>query len=205
MHSPAINLASKFSGHLRNLEYTRAKMERLFAGGEIVSRDINQVYVGLYLEVITSFEGFIEKLFVGLLTGTYTVSTQPVVPLVAFRNRRAVEPIMLQQRRYLDWLPYENTVRRAKQFFRNGVPFSSMAEKDKELIQQCMYIRHAIVHKSNYSFKRFNDHVLGNQNLMSWERKPAGYLRSVLQTGPNKSRYEYFAQEISSIGMKLCS
>ena len=205
MPSPATSLSSKFSGHLSNLEYTRAKMERLLARGEIVNRDINQVYIGLYLEVITSFESFIENLFIGLLSGTHSVNSQPVVPLIAFKNRRAVGPIVFRENNYLDWLPYDRTENRAKQFFENGIPFSCLAQQDKQLIQQCSYIRNAVAHNSKNSFGRFQLHVVGNQNLMSREKKPAGYLRSTFRTSPKQSRYEHLIQEMASIATKLCS
>ena len=172
---------------------------------EIVNRDINQVYMGMYLEVITSFERLIENLFVGLLSGTYNVNLQPVVPLITFKNRQAVGPILLRERGYLDWLPYERTEARAKQFFQDGIPFSGLAPQDKQLIQQCMYIRNAIAHNSEYSLDRFDRHVLGNQNLMSREKKPAGYLRSVFRTSPNQNRYENLIQEMASIATRLCS
>lgn len=205
MPSPATSLSRTFSGHLRYLEYTRVKMERLLARGELVNRDVNQVYVGLYLEVMTSFEKLIENLFVGLLSGTYTVHARHVVPLVSFRNQRAVHPIIFRERNFLDWLPYDRTEDRARQFFQNGVPFSCLAQQDKELIKQCMYIRNAIVHKSKYSLDRFELHVIGNQNLMSREKVPAGYLRSVFRTGPNQNRYQNVVQEMASIANKLCS
>ena len=205
MPSPATKLSNTFAGHLRNLEYTRAKMEKLMGKREIVHRDINQVYVGLFLDVITSFERMIESLFVGLLSGAYNVNSQNVVPLVVFKNRRSVGPILFGERDYLDWLPYGRTEARAKQFFQDGIPFSSLSPQDKQLIQQCMYIRNAIAHQSKYSLDRFERYVLGNQNLMSREKKPAGYLRSVFRTSPNQNRYEHFIQEMASIATRLCS
>ena len=130
MPSPATNLSSTFSGHLRNLEYTRTKMEMLLRRGAIVNRDINQLYVGLYLEVITSFEKLIENLFIGLLSGTHIAHSQPVAPLITFKNRQSVRPILFRERPYLDWLPCDRTEERAKQFFQNGIPFSSLANQD---------------------------------------------------------------------------
>ena len=159
----------------------------------------------MFLEVITSFERLIENLFVGLLSGTYTVNSQPVVPLITFRSRRAVGPILFRERDYLDWLPYNRTVERAEQFFQHGIPFSALTQQDEQLIQQCMYIRNAIAHNSTYSLERFERHVLGNQNLMSREKKPAGYLRSVFRISPRQNRYENFIQEMASIATKLCS
>ncbi len=205
MPSPATSLSRRFSGHLRYLEYTRTKTERLLARGQLVNRDINQVYVGLYLEVMTSFERLIEDLFIGLLKGTYTVYAHPVVPLISFRSLTAVHPIIFRGREFMDWLPYKRTEERARQFFQNGVPFSCLEQRDKELIQKCMYIRNAIVHKSEHSLDMFERHVLSNQNLMSREKVPAGYLRSVFRATPNQNRYENVVQEIASMAAKLCA
>ena len=205
MPRAATSLSSDFSGHLRYLEYTRSKMERLLANGSIVTRDINQVYIGLYLEVITSFERLIENLFLGLLSGGYTVNSQSVMPLVTFRNRPVIRPLVYGGRNYADWLPYNHTEERANQFFLDGIPFSRLDSTDKSLISTSLYIRNAIAHKSGYASARFDQHVLRNQNLMPRERTPVGYLRSVFRTSPNQNRYENLIQEMASIATKLCS
>jgi len=44
-------------------------METLLGKGIIVRRDIEQIYNGLYLDAVCSFERFIEGLFIGLLVG----------------------------------------------------------------------------------------------------------------------------------------
>ncbi len=205
MPSPATTLSSNFSGHLRYLEYTRNKMERLLTDGVIVTRDINQVYIGLYLEAITSLETLIEALFLGLLSGRFTVESQAVEPLVSFKNRTAVRPILFRDRNYLDWLPYGSTEERAQQFFRDGVPFSCLGDRERQLIRTAIYLRNAIAHKSRHSLEMFEERVLGNQNLMPHERRPAGYLRSVFRTSPNQNRYENFIQGMAYIATTLCS
>ena len=180
-------------------------MEALFANRNIVTRDIHQVYAGLYLEAITSFEQLIEQLFIGLLSGRIALNGQTSTPLVSFRSARAVRPILFQNRAYLDWLPYSQTERRANDFFRNGLPFSSLDHRDKDLIQQCIYTRNAIAHKSTHSLEMFRKHVLGTQNLMAKERRPIGYLRSIFRASPQQNRYEHFIQGMASVAAKLCT
>ena len=60
MH-PASILHDKFVGHLRYLNATRTKIERLHKKQELVDRDVDQVYAGLFLEAVTSFEQLIDK------------------------------------------------------------------------------------------------------------------------------------------------
>jgi hypothetical protein len=64
-----MSLVNDLVAHLKSLEWTRTKMERLLSEGAIVRRDIEKVYKGLYLDAITSFEGLVEELFLGLLVG----------------------------------------------------------------------------------------------------------------------------------------
>jgi len=201
----AICLSEEFSGHLGYLEQTRNKMERLFLEGSVVNRDMNQVYVGLYFEAITSFERLIEELFVGLLSGRFVTSSAPVVPLLQFSNRRAVRSVVYGGRDYVDWLPYDRTEDLANRFFRKGVPFTSLDTGEKTLIRSCLDIRNAIAHKSRHSVQTFERRVLGSQNLMQREKTPPGYLRSIFRTAPIQRRYQYYVFSMSSIAHKLCS
>ena len=198
------SLSSEFSGHLRNLEMTRTKMERLLSTGDIVTRDINQVYVGLYLEVIASFERLIENLFIGLLSGGLITNSKSVVPLISFRNRQAIRAIVYSGRNYGDWLPYDRTEQLANRFFRQGIPFTSLDSSDKDQIRTCLYIRNAIAHKSRYSKRIFERYVLGSQSLMPRERTPVGYLRSIFRAAPIQRRYEHFTIAMATIASKLC-
>ena len=205
MPRTTMSLSSEFSGHLRSLEMTRTKMERLLAADDIVTRDINQVYVGLYLEAITSFERLIENLFIGLLSGRLTANSTAVMPLISFRNRQVVRAIVYSGRDYVDWLPYNRTEQLAERFFRQGTPFTSLNSRDKDEIRTCVYIRNAIAHKSRHSTRMFEQHVLRNQRLMSREKTPAGYLRSIFRAAPSQRRYQHFVLTMATIATKLCS
>ena len=205
MPKDAITLSVEYAGHLRYLDLTRKKMEQLLAEGTIVRRDIDQVYMGLYLDCMTSFESLIENLFMGLLSGRFDVATGSAVPLVRFRNKPAIRPLLYAGRPYADWLPYDRTEQLADRFFSNGGPFKLLNDNDKSLMRQCSYIRNAIAHKSPFSDNIFKSRVIGNQNLMAREKTPPGYLRSVYRHAPVQTRYEYFALSLAAIARKLCS
>ena len=199
------NLSSRFAGHLCYLDQTRKKMDNLLVARGIVHRDIHQVYAGLYIEAITSFERLIENLFVGLLSGSVTSTANQVTPLVSFRNRQAMRSIVYGGRKFGDWLPYDRTEQLANRFFRNGLPFTSLNSADKRHIGTVMYIRNAIAHKSDYSKRMFERNVLRGQMLTSREKTPTGYLRSVFRTAPAQNRYQQLTIEMASIATKLCS
>ena len=192
--------ASKLIGHLKTLEWTRAKIERLYAQGLLVRRDVERVYEGLYLDAITSLESAIEELFVRLLTGRGAPSG--IVPRVTFRSSRVAREVMLGgERKYLDWFPYERTEKRAKAFFRAGEPFTRLERADKRVIEDLLVIRNAIAHKSHYSKRRFEQFASGYP-LLPHERTPAGFLRSRID--PRTTRFQFYTAEIARIIQILC-
>ena len=67
-------------------------METLYLKRVVVKRDIEQVYVGLFMDTLTSFEQLIEELFVGLLSRRFVVQQAIIVPLMTFKNKKAIRP-----------------------------------------------------------------------------------------------------------------
>jgi hypothetical protein len=205
MPRPASALAEDLVGHYKYLEKTRTKMERLFNSSALVRRDIEQVYAGLYLNAVTSFEQFLESLFIGLLAERISPSLDTVVPRVTFRSDRVARDVVHSGRNYVDWLPYSYTEQRAKVFFRGGRPFSLLTPDEKRTIERIMYTRNSIAHQSKYSQMVFESKVLGSLPLAPRERTPTGFLRSRFRTAPVQTRYELYVTEMAAIARKLCS
>ena len=204
MAKPANDLANALVGHLKALEWTRSKMETLLARGVIVRRDTECVYEGLYLDAITSLENLIEGLFLGLLTGRI-VHSSSVVPRVTFRSDRVARDVVFGGRNYVDWFPYRYTEQRAMAFFRSGTPFTTLDKAHKTQLENLLYIRNAIAHRSNYAKRKFEQEVIGSLPLTPRERTPAGFLRSRFRITPVQTRYENLVADIVSIALKLCS
>jgi hypothetical protein len=57
----------KFHRSLSRIDYTRQRMERLFQARLINITDVESVYEALFLRAVTSFETFLEDLFVAIL------------------------------------------------------------------------------------------------------------------------------------------
>lgn len=194
-------LPDSFTAHLRALEWTRSKIERLCSQGILVRRDVELVYEGLYLDCVTSFESSIEHLFIQLLIGRTAV--QGVAPRAVFKSSVVARDILLGgEKKYLDWLPYDKTERRAQSYFRGGAPFTRFTSFEKKIIEEILLIRNAVAHESTHSHNRFKQFVDGLP-LASREKTPAGFLRSYIDQ--QTTRFQFYAAEMARMITLLCS
>lgn len=193
----------KLNSHLNYLEKTRLKTEQLFSNGDIVRRDIELVYGGLFLDVHASFEIFLENLFINLLMGKYSHLSKNIIPKVKIKSYSVARKIVFEGQRYASWLPYDNTLKRAKMYFKLAEPFNCLNNNDNSDLRKLQIIRNAIAHNSNYSLRLFKNKVIGTRLLTSDEKNPLGYLRSIYRTAPPLIRYEYYKNSILSISYKI--
>lgn len=200
----AESLASRYIGHYSNIEITRKKSEALLSSKKLVVRDLNIIYFGLYMDMATSFERFLEDLFLGLLTGNVIHSYKTVKPRVVFNSYKTCNKIIKSERRYVDWLPYDYTVKRAKAFFENGKPFVFLSKDDIKVIEKIHKIRNALAHKSKHSLKVFRNDVIGNTRLPLYEQSPVGYLRGLHTRSPiPETRFEELSLSIAEFTRKI--
>lgn len=73
---PSTELSSWLINQIKSLELTRKRMENLHSNGTIFRRDLEHVYEGIFLKAVTSFESFLENLFIGLLYEKYKLSSR---------------------------------------------------------------------------------------------------------------------------------
>jgi len=201
---PAINCANSFRSHLITLEFTRKKGEYLVSKNMIVRRDIEQIYKGLWLDACCSFEQFIEQLFIGLLVERYSHPSKDVVPRITFHSDAIATDIICSGNKYVDWLPYDRTEKIAVAYFKNGLPFKSLDQSEKNIIKDIYQIRNAVAHKSDYSQKLFQEKIIGSLALPPRDKFPAPFLRTVFRVSPSQTRYENYVIEMASIATKLC-
>ena len=185
-------------------ERTRAKFERLLLSGSLTRHDVCLFYEGIFLRTVTCFERLLEELFVGLLTGAVT-SAPNVRPRVIFRSPAVARDVMLGGKRYVDWLPYSYTEKRAEAFFRGGEPFSKLTKPEKNSLERMLTIRHAVAHQSRSARKKFENGVIGTSPLLPAERTPAGFLRSIFRAMPPQTQYEDIAATCALLARKLCT
>lgn len=208
MSRPSSDLANDFTNYLQSLESVRTKMEGLFVVGWLTEDEIEHVYSGLFLDAFTAFESLIEQLFISLLIGDCQSNEPDVVLRARFNSYDIAQDIILGERSYVDWLPFEGkTLKRATAFFENGYPFYRLKNDDTlrpflRNIERFAAIRNAIAHKSKHAQQRFEREVSGNSPLPPRQRKPAGYLRSTVNR--TQVQYQVIVNELNLIAYHLC-
>jgi hypothetical protein len=200
---PQVELTS-FHRSLRNLDYTRKRMEQLHQDGKIRRRDLDSVYESLFLRAVTSFEAFLEELFLAILERRRRYRGGRVSLRMTVKSRQALMDILLQGDKYLTWLPFKHTEDRAKLYLDDGRPFTELDDGDKAVIKTIATIRHAIAHRSRHAMNEFERTVIGSRALLPGERKLAGFLRSQSRSGTVQNRFEIYVGELGRIARELC-
>ena len=157
----------------------------------------------MYLRAVTTFERFLEDLFFGLITESI-ISSRTVHPRVTFRSTVIARDVVFSGKSYVDWIPYDQTVKRGKAFLRSGRPFTTLDTVDKKAIERMVIIRNAVAHKSDAANERFLKEVIGSTAMLSSEKTPAGYLRAVFRISPKQTHYEEIVTTSMVIAKKLC-
>ena len=177
-------------------------MEKLFAAKRINKTDLDSVYEALFLRAVTSFEAFLEDLFVAILLRRARYSRQRVKVLMSATSNEALMQILLQGNAFMNWLPFTNTEKRAKLYLRDGRPFTELSDGDKSQLKTITVIRNAIAHKSDHAISEFERTVTASMPLLQNERSPAGFLRS--RIGPAQSRFEVYVGQLGRCAGLLC-
>lgn len=168
----------------------------LYVDDSIVLRDLHSVYEALFLRAVTSFEVFLESLFLSIMQEKIRYPKKRVSLRMKTTSSEALKEILLQGDKYMDWLPFRKTEDRAKLYLKDGRPFTELNDGDKSMIKTITTIRHAIAHKSPHAISEFHRTVLGNLVLLPQERTPAGFLRTPVH--PTRRRFETYMIELGA-------
>jgi hypothetical protein len=87
-------LSDAYAARLRTFERARQKLERLLTAGHVSRHDLTLFYEGIFLRTVTSFEGLVEDLFVGLLAGGIAPGPN-VHPRASFKSHSVARDVML--------------------------------------------------------------------------------------------------------------
>ena len=195
-------MVSAFIGRLRGLEHTRANMENLFRSSLIPKRDVEHLYGAIFLAVYAAFEAMVEDLFLKLLTRRVS-GPRSVRSKAEFGSYSVARAIAFGGRPYVDWVPYDNTLKRAELHFYGARPFSKLSQHEKGVIKDVCTIRNAVAHQSGYARKVFDRHIIARLTLAPRERTPTAFLRSLHSSAPDVTRYEELVSELISIARNL--
>lgn len=132
----------------------------------------------------------------------YTIGVS-VRPLVEIRSEKVARAILRGDRKYVDWLPFNLTARRATAFLSSGLPFSALGQQHVKAFERTSKIRNAIAHDSVHAQRVFRAEFVDGQNLPSWQHRPGGYLRG--QHAGKQRRLDFLITEALTAVRALCS
>jgi hypothetical protein len=179
-------------------------MERLYRTNRIALRDIHSVYEALFIRSVTSFEVFLQDQFVAIMNGDASYKRiRGVSVKMNASSPAALMDILLQNRAYVTWLPYDETNKRAHIYLKDGKPFSDIPQSERDTMNRITLIRNAIAHQSAHAVKQFENKVISGLTLLPQERRPAGFLRSVLRAAPIQRRFEFYATELGRVATMI--
>jgi hypothetical protein len=198
MRNPEID---RFLRKLQSIGRTRARVEKLCDRQKLTVRDVETLYEGLFLRSVTAFEGLIERVFFQALRGE--IETRAVGGKITSTSNAVLHDVLLDGKEYLEWLPYDRTLKRAKRYLRGGRPFTSFTDDDSSRLSQIARIRNAVAHSSKHAKDVFRNKVTSNIVLLPREKTPAGFLRSLFRSAPAMTRFEMFLAELGRMARKL--
>lgn len=179
-------------------------MESLLRRRRMYRCDIETAYESLFLRAMVGFEQYCELLFFGIVHRDIRYAAAEVQPQIRKVATNAFRGIVLQNKKYLDWIPYDNTVNRASLYLLDGKPFTGLDGNEIAKIKKMHLIRNAIAHVSDHSQREFQRQVIGNQSLLKREKTPAGFLRSQVTNSPPQCRFELYLAELGFFATKIC-
>ena len=195
-------LLDRFSRRLDGLQHTQKRAEGLFVQKALCKRDAEAIYEGLFLRAVTAFEAFLEEYFYLVVDEKAGFPQRARVGCqISVRSAR-LQPILLQGKKYLDWLPFDQTKKRANLFLRGGRPFLTMAPVHVNAIHRTVVLRHAIAHSGEHAKEQFRKVVLQNLVLRPDEQTPAGFLRNVA-IHPDTRRFNLMLADLRAAAIAL--
>jgi hypothetical protein len=199
------SLAKGFSKKLALLETTRTRVEVLLLSRHLSVGDVEQVYAGLFLDAFTEFEGLLEDLFLGIVSGSHKSGVPTTMRRVKIVPVSLTQEICFEGRAYLDWLPIEkHTTKRAERFLNNGEPFSKLTKDEEKTIERLHLLRNAVAHKSDSAKLKFEASIQALP-LLPQEKTPVGFLRSKPQGPAGFNQYQIGVSQLETIVQKICA
>lgn len=178
----------RFIKAAQHIEKVRANYTSLHSSKSMKPTEFSYAYQGLYLILIRKFENYLEDSFFHYASGgscpprIINGSTRRIKILTKETRRENLRSLLLGDKKFLDFLPFELTEKCAKVVFDAGFPFTILPRPDKEVIQRCLAIRNLIAHDSIEAKKRFRTLAIVDQSLSGRNKNVMGYLTFPVST-----------------------
>lgn len=156
---------------------------------------------GLYLVAVRSFESYLEEQIIALATKKQIWKSRILgdkrerFELRLQEHRpKFVHELILNGRKYADYLPFEQTQSIANKLFVGGRPFALVSNSEKSLINRCVKVRHCIAHDSSHSRKQFLSAYSAVKRPRRRSPLPIDYLEDQIRRGTT-----FFEHDIAAL------
>jgi hypothetical protein len=179
-------------------------MEALAASDSLPVAELKYVYAGAFISFITETEQRIQELFLGLVMGRITHPRRGIRPLIAVQSESVLRRVLVGDRSFVDWLPFEKSTRkRAPAFLSAGEPFRSLPKVHLQSLERASILRNAIAHQSGSARRRFFEMFIEGKALPLSDQTPTGYLRGFHAPGQRRINLQF--SEVVQAVASLCS
>lgn len=198
---PSGTIADELLVRQRSIGNYIRRVERSVAPGYLATSDLKHAYAGAVLAYADLLENCLERLFIGLLVGSLTPS-RAITTRIDVRSHAVARELIIGDRKYIDWLPYSQTLSRAKLFFRSGEPFTRLSGTEKLPFERLRIVRNALAHRSEHARFLFERQLLSS-GLPAWQRQPSGWLRG--SHAGTQTRFENLLATVGQSMRSLCA
>jgi len=186
----ADGVANELAVRARAVDRCVRRMEGLLVDRNVTRQDVERAYGGGLLEFHAFLERSIERVFVGLLRKRLTHSSVKVRSLVGVESDVVAHKIIVGERRYADWLPFDRlTVKRAEAFFAAGHPFCNLDATDQQAFDHLSIVRNALAHQSASALRKFEKKLIYGKLIPPAQHRPTAYLRGGHTVGQTRMNY----------------
>jgi hypothetical protein len=175
----ATALLGDFKSELAQLEVTHDKAVALQSAGHLQIADLDYLVEALALHLSASFESFLNDLFLDLMTGSSGL--QGVGTYVTPMAAHLVREILYGDSDIMSWLPLKTLQNRATRFLPFGQPFTRLAFRKLDLIEDLRIVRNRIAHHGQRARQQYENRIVrGDLSLtrparwLTHEPLPAG-------------------------------
>lgn len=170
------------------------RMEHELSRKTLNVTNVELVHCASFLSVCSQWEALIEDIIFEAVCGPPS-KKRGFIRYIDVRDRPRLRNLLLfPEKKYLSLTNLNSARSLASLFIRDGRPLSAVSEPNQTFLQQAIWIRNAIAHKSKHAREEFRDKVPGVKSLPPTQRLPGAFLRHEFRQQPTQRRYElYFA------------
>ncbi len=193
----ALQLAIELKTEAVGARNTVANLASLRTRNVIAVDELSLASEAALLAVHTALEKFVRELFLECLAGLSGIDQ--VRSRIRVANTEEARLILLDDRRYIEWLPLERTLQRAQSSLGYGQPFVKLWGRESVVrhVNNMHITRNRIAHSSDEALSKYHKHI--SKGDAAYDR-PAYWL---LRSNGRTTNFDLIADSVAKIADAL--